>query len=412
MSCRCLSRVYRLPKLILAVDAQPLARSASSSSEPQHNDTFFTCNTESRFVPKTFEEVKYIKKQKVISPETAKVLTVAVLGLPNAGKSTLTNKLMEWRLCSVSKKVHTTKRNTSAVYIDGDTQMIFVDTPGLVCSGEQKRFRLNKEMLTDPENSLAKADVVLMLFDVSNRWQRHALHPNIMRILSAYPSKPTVLVLNKIDLLNSKSYLIDITQSLTQGYLENEQNAVIKTKPNPPKTGDEIIERTLQKMQQQNLQPLTAEDGSDDEIPTSWRLFKDIFMISALHNDGIKDLRDYLLKHATPGNWQYPEVFVTDQGPKEVVLGTIREKLLDHLDKEIPYLIDIQLVAYDFLDTGILSLTVNLNCHQSNLVKIVIGPNGAKVMQIADEAKQELMNTFRCGVSLKVVVQHKKSEKK
>lgn len=389
-----------------------------SSGHSKNKSYYFPHGADTRMIPKTVDEQRYIQKQRVISPTNSKVLTIAIIGLPNSGKSTLTNQLMDWRVCSVSKKIHTTKTNSKSAYIDGDVQMIFLDTPGLINKAEQNKFHLKESALTGPENSLADADVVLLVFDITHRSQRHEFHPKIMRLLKQNPNKPTVLVLNKVDMLKSKSYLIDIVNSLTKGYLQNEKAFTEIKVPSQPKTGEAIMNDTLKWMQQPDckLRPKVEDVMLEDlevgvsnldttKLSTHWPLFKDIFMISALHNDGVDNLRDYLLKHAKPASWKHPRIFVTDEDPKKIVIKTVREKLLNRFQKEIPYILHVRLVNYDLLDTGILSIGVDVHCPQSNLIKMVIGPRGQTVMEIAEEAKKDLMNTFRCGVSLKLGVQ-------
>ncbi|XP_039221448.1 GTPase Era, mitochondrial isoform X4 [Crotalus tigris] len=134
-------------------------------------------------------------------PRNPKVLRVAVIGAPNAGKSTLSNQLLGRKVLPVSSKVHTTRCNAQGVITAADTQLIILDTPGLTTAAKGKRHNLEKSMLSDPFDSLNDADLVLVLVDVSDRHTRHQLHPQVLRCLKQFPQVPSLLVLNKKYLL-------------------------------------------------------------------------------------------------------------------------------------------------------------------------------------------------------------------
>ncbi|XP_070572451.1 GTPase Era, mitochondrial-like [Ptychodera flava] len=150
-------------------------------------------------------------------PENAKVLRVAVIGSPNAGKSTLTNQLMGRWVSSVSSKVHTTRKRTIAVLTEGETQIIFLDTPGMVDPRKAKRHSLDKSMMSDPRNTIEEADLVLVMVDVSNKWTRYKLDTDVLLTLYSNPTVPSILVLNKIDMVKTKHMLLGLTAQLTEG---------------------------------------------------------------------------------------------------------------------------------------------------------------------------------------------------
>ncbi|XP_026549366.1 GTPase Era, mitochondrial-like, partial [Notechis scutatus] len=134
-------------------------------------------------------------------PENPRVLRVAIIGAPNAGKSTLSNQLLGRKILPVSSKVHTTRCNAQGVITAEDTQLIILDTPGLTTAAKGKRHNLEKTMLSDPFDSLNDADLVLVLVDVSDRHTRHQLHPQVLHCLKQFPQVPSLLVLNKVSLL-------------------------------------------------------------------------------------------------------------------------------------------------------------------------------------------------------------------
>jgi len=144
-----------------------------------------------------------------------RLLKIAIIGVPNAGKSSIINSIVQRNICPYSCKVHTTRSSVRAVRTVNDTQLVFLDTPGLVDSTEITKYNLEKTFANDSVNSIEEADIIGVIHDVSNRYTRNRLDPKVLRLLHLYPNKDSFLVLNKIDLLKSKSYLLDLARSLT-----------------------------------------------------------------------------------------------------------------------------------------------------------------------------------------------------
>jgi len=369
-----------------------------------------------RLIPKTKEEVETLKNSPIIQPNNPRILKVALIGLPNSGKSTLTNKLIGWRVCSVSKRVHTTRHQCKAIFTEEDTQVIFVDTPGVVSLKEKQRFKLGEPAIQDPEASLKDADLAIILVDAANVWTRLKLDGKMLRLLKLQQKK-SILVLNKVDLLKSKDLLLDITWSLTKGVVGGQaigrKTEGHRIKKREGKSGNEIIKQTMEK--DKIIKPEVDEekerDLSENEVASGWSNFDRVFMVSALNNDGIPDLKHYIMNCAKSGRWLYPASLVTDQSPTEITLMAIKEKLLDHLPSAIPYSLDLKIEMWEVDQHGVLRIIVLVFCPRMSMMKFVIGGGGKTVSQIADEARQELMNTFRCEVSLKLIIQTKDKKK-
>ncbi|KAB7506783.1 GTPase Era, mitochondrial [Armadillidium nasatum] len=170
-----------------------------------------------QMVPKTSEEAQELFNKAPQSHPDSKLLKVAVIGVPNSGKSTLINQLIGWKICSVSQKVHTTQCSARAVFSQGLTQLVFVDTPGIVTPEEIKKHDLKTSLIIDPEKSLEQSDLIVVMHDVSNSYAHKALHPRVLRILFLYPTIPSVLALNKVDTIKKKNVLLEITNNLTDG---------------------------------------------------------------------------------------------------------------------------------------------------------------------------------------------------
>ncbi|XP_014679405.1 PREDICTED: GTPase Era, mitochondrial-like, partial [Priapulus caudatus] len=170
-----------------------------------------------RSVGRTADEQLAMMRRQPTQPDDPHMLSVAIIGTPNTGKSTLTNKLVGWRICSVSKRVHTTRRKTLALIVEGNTQIRILDTPGLISKHHGKKHHLETSLILDPERSLEEADQIAVMVDVTNSLSRCALDFRVLRLLHLHPHKKSILILNKIDLLRSRLDLLTITRTLTRG---------------------------------------------------------------------------------------------------------------------------------------------------------------------------------------------------
>lgn len=150
-------------------------------------------------------------------PPDACIIRVSILGRPNAGKSTLINSLMGWKVNSVSSKVHTTRRNTNTVMTVDNTQIVFIDTPGIITVKERRKHLCHSNMVSDPEKSLNEVDVVGIIVDAENKYTRNSLHVEVLKALYLHRDVPSFLIINKIDTLRSKKVLLEMTRYLTEG---------------------------------------------------------------------------------------------------------------------------------------------------------------------------------------------------
>ncbi|XP_060075609.1 GTPase Era, mitochondrial-like [Ylistrum balloti] len=169
-------------------------------------------------------------------PVNPRVLKVAIIGAYNSGKSTLTNSLMGWKVSAASCKIHTTQKNVLAVHTEGDTQIIFRDTPGLIRGSkisEKKRNKLLKSVLEDPKKSLVQADLICVMIDASDSWDIEFLDENIYHLLWKNKHIPSVLILNKIDLLKRRDFLLHITRMLTMDTVGGNKIPITTSKTKP-----------------------------------------------------------------------------------------------------------------------------------------------------------------------------------
>ncbi|KAM7069460.1 GTPase Era, mitochondrial isoform 3-T3 [Molossus nigricans] len=274
-------------------------------------------------------------------PENPRVLRVVLLGAPNAGKSTLSNQLLGRKVFPVSQKVHTTRCQALGVITEEEAQVILLDTPGLISPVKQKRHHLELSLLEDPWKSMESADLVVVLVDVSDKWTRNQLSPQVLQCLTQFSQVPSILVMNKVDCLKQKSVLLELTAALTEGVVNGKK---LKTRqafrsqagihcPSPAAKG-----------------PNTQSVGGPQRI--GWPHFQEVFMLSALNQEDVKTLKQYLLAQARPGPWEFHSEVLTSQTPEEICANIIREKLLEHLPQEVPY--NVQQVQAQEKDLGAL----------------------------------------------------------
>ncbi|KAM8976066.1 GTPase Era, mitochondrial [Pelodytes ibericus] len=360
-------------------------------------------------------------------PANPKVLRVAILGAPNAGKSTLSNKLLGRKVFPVSKKVHTTRCQAQGVITDEETQLILLDTPGMVSTSKVKKHNLEKSLQSDPWDSMKSADVVLVLVDASDRWTRNSLHFEVLKCLFENSQIPSILVMNKVDLMKQKPLLLEITNQLTEGIVNNKKARIksqvkttsdqnTNTSPKVDEAGLEVetVDHpevdTLSHISEETKYPNGARRKALQELKRKkgWPHFREVFMLSAINGDDVDTLKKYLLTLAKPGEWEFHSDVVTTQAPQEICNNIVREKLLEYLPQEIPYNVTQVTELWEEGSAGELVITQTLLVSKENHVKLLIGRGGQLISKIAQEAGKDLMNVFLCDVRLRLSVRFKK----
>lgn len=447
-----------------------LSTAPALTSHAKGNDEVWE-NIYRQEVPRTIEEMNTLLSSKVVSPPNSHLLKVAIVGVPNSGKSTLINKLMGWRVCSSSRKVHTTQCNARAVFNAGSTQLVFLDTPGLVTPQEVTKHSLQRTLLTEPEMSLQDADLLAVVHDTSCQFTQSTLHTRLLRLLALHPTIPSVLVLNKVDLLKSKVKLLEITQLLTEGVIGGQRfspqkrqsfklnkNKMIKeslmqeeltasktqTESQPCVEGDVDINSSSESGNIETSTSSSKVEGREGSLLNSmhdishikesdvfsgkvhlteqqvkvfvehrksWPLFEEVFMLSAKHGSGVDDLRDFLLACAQPRPWIFSSQVVTDQNPEDIAVMTVREKFLDYFHQEIPYTLNFSIEHWELTESDLLNIMVKVKCGRKGLVRLLLGGGGDTVSKISKQAEQDLRNTFRTEVKLRLNIVYERNLK-
>jgi GTPase len=264
---------------------------------------------------------------------------VALIGAPNAGKSTLLNALVGSKISIVSPKVQTTRALIRGIAMAGEAQLIFVDTPGIFAP----RRRLDRAMVGSAWGSTQDADIVALLIDSPKGM--HEDEEAILRGLADVRA-PKVLVLNKIDLIE-KPKLLALAQSL------NERIS-----------------------------------------------FDATFMISARSGDGVADLKAYFAAHVPPGPWLYPEDQISDAPLRQLAAEITREKLYLRLHQELPYQSTVETEVWKELKDGAVRIEQTIYVERESQRKIVLGKGGQTIKAIGAAARADIAAAIEHPVHL------------
>jgi GTPase len=264
---------------------------------------------------------------------------VALIGAPNAGKSTLLNALVGSKVTIVSRKVQTTRALIRGIAVAGKAQLIFVDTPGIF----SPRRRLDRAMVTTAWSGAHEADLVGVLIDA-----RKGLDEEAEAILTrlAEVKQPKLLILNKVDLV-AKETLLALAKSA------NDKAAFAAT-----------------------------------------------FMISALKGDGVADLKTWLAERVPPGPWLYPPDQMSDAPLRQLAAEITREKLFERLHQELPYHSTVETETWKELRKGDIRIEQTIYVERESQRKIVLGKGGATIKAIGEAARKEIAEIAEAKVHL------------
>ncbi len=265
---------------------------------------------------------------------------VALVGAPNAGKSTLLNSLVGAKVSIVTRKVQTTRARLRGIAVRGSSQLIFVDTPGIFTP----KRRLERAMVAAAWMGARDADVVVLLFDAA----RTVIDSDTQLILDGLKAQQrrAVLVLNKIDLIK-----------------------------------------------RERLLKLAARFEAQD-------LFEHTFMISALTGDGVPDLLDHVARAMPEGPWLYPEDQLSDLPLRLMAAETTREKLFRKLHQELPYALTVETERWQDFEDGSVKIEQIIYVQRGTQKAIVLGKKGSKIKAIRSESQAELEDVLGCKVHL------------
>lgn len=264
---------------------------------------------------------------------------VAVVGAPNAGKSTLVNALVGQKVAIVTPKAQTTRVRLMGIAIEGESQIMLLDTPGIF---EPKR-RLDRAMVAAAWGSAQDADLIALVVDASSGLKRGVT--DLLDRLQDRP-EPKLLILNKVDLVRKEELLTLVTQF----------------------------------------------DGRAS--------FEEIFMISAATGDGVADLKAALAARMPEGPWHFPEDQVSDATDRMMAAEVTREQLYLQLHNELPYASAIETEKYEERKDGSVAIHQQILVGRDSQKAIILGKGGARIKAIGAAARAELATMFGRKVHL------------
>jgi GTPase len=264
---------------------------------------------------------------------------IALIGAPNAGKSTLINALVGSKVAIVTPKVQTTRTLLRGIAMEGQAQLVFLDTPGIFAP----RRRLDRAMVTTAWSGAHDADIVAVLIDVKS-----GLNDDAEALLKKLKEvrQPKVLILNKVDLVE-KARLLALAQ--------------------------------------------TANDTAK---------FEATFMISATKGDGVADVRQWLAAHVPAGPWHYPEDEVSDAPVRQLASEITREKLYLKLHQELPYQSTVETESWTERKDGSVRIEQTIYVERDSQKKIVLGKGGQSIKAIGEASRRELAEILEKKVHL------------
>jgi len=254
---------------------------------------------------------------------------VALIGAPNAGKSTLVNQLVGTKVSIVTHKVQTTRALVRGIFIENNAQIVLVDTPGIF----RPKRRLDRAMVTTAWGGAKDADIILVLLDAQG-----GLNENAEALLESMKNvrQKKVLVLNKVDRVDPP-VLLDLA-----------------------KNANELV------------------------------TFDQTFMISALNGSGCKDLAKFLAETVPNGPWYYPEDQISDMPMRQLAAEITREKLYLRLHEELPYSSTVETERWEERKDGSVRIEQVIYVERESQKKIVLGHKGETIKAIGQAARKEI----------------------
>ncbi len=283
--------------------------------------------------------------------EKGKTAFIAIVGRPNVGKSSLLNAMLPKKVAIVSSKPQTTRTRITGVLTDGETQLVFIDTPGLL----KPKNRLGEYMVKSVSESVSSVDACALVIEAGREVSAAAL--DLIEKFKA-SGMPAVLVINKIDLLKDKTALMEQIAGVSKLYA-----------------------------------------------------FKAVVPVSAADGSGVRDLVAEFEKLAMPGPHFFGDDMVTDQPERVFASEIIREKLLRLLHFEVPHGLAVVVDSMSEREgkSGIMDISATIYCEKESHKGIIIGGGGSMLKKVGTYARGDMEKFFDCKVNLKLWVKVKEN---
>ena len=264
-------------------------------------------------------------------PDQTRAGFIALIGEPNAGKSTLLNQMVGAKVSIVTHKVQTTRARIRGIAMEGDAQLVFVDTPGIF----RPRRRLDRSMVAAAWGGVSDADVIVLLVE-AHRGLTEGVQKILDHLRDTAGERPVALAINKIDRVKAE-VLLSLTQQMNEAYD-----------------------------------------------------FAQTFMISAQTGRGTDDLRKWLAETVPAGPWLYPEDQLADLPMRMIAAEITREKLTLRLHEELPYQLTVETEAWEERKDGSAKIDQIIYVARAGHKGIVLGHKGEAISAVGKAARQEL----------------------
>ncbi len=277
-----------------------------------------------------------------------KTAFIAIVGCPNVGKSSILNRLLGQKIAIVSDKPQTTRTKIMGVLTEGDTQLVFTDTPGF----HRPRTKLGEKMVQAVSDSVSGVDACLFVIEPEGE-----LRPAELELIEKFKKlkMPVILAINKVDTLPDKEVLMARILELSKAYD-----------------------------------------------------FEAVVPVSALRGINMDELLAEMKKLAEESVFFFPEDTLTDQPERVIAAEIIREKLLRNLDREIPHGVAVSIEKMrEREDSDIMDIEAVIYCEKDSHKGIIIGKNGAMLKRISTRAREDMEKFFQCHINLRCWVKVK-----
>lgn len=277
-----------------------------------------------------------------------KTAFIAIVGCPNVGKSSILNRLLGQKIAIVSDKPQTTRTKIMGVLTEGDTQLVFTDTPGF----HRPRTKLGEKMVQAVSDSVSGVDACLFVVEPEGE-----LRPAELELIEKFKKlkMPVILAINKVDTLPDKEVLMARILEISKTYD-----------------------------------------------------FEAVVPVSALRGINMDELLSEMKKLAEESVFFFPEDTLTDQPERVIAAEIIREKLLRNLDREIPHGIAVSIEKMrEREDSDIMDIEAVIYCEKDSHKGIIIGKNGAMLKRISTRAREDMERFFQCHINLRCWVKVK-----
>lgn len=277
-----------------------------------------------------------------------KTAFIAIVGCPNVGKSSILNRLLGQKIAIVSDKPQTTRTKIMGVLTEGDTQLVFTDTPGF----HRPRTKLGEKMVQAVSDSVSGVDACLFVIEPEGE-----LRPAELELIEKFKKlkMPVILAINKVDTLPDKEVLMARILEISKTYD-----------------------------------------------------FEAVVPVSALRGINMDELLSEMKKLAEESVFFFPEDTLTDQPERVIAAEIIREKLLRNLDREIPHGVAVSIEKMrEREDSDIMDIEAVIYCEKDSHKGIIIGKNGAMLKRISTRAREDMEKFFQCHINLRCWVKVK-----